>query len=161
MNIDKFIDKFKELFILTKLRKNTLKSIIEYSVLYLILVSSIGFFIDRLFPIYNERKRKIYIFLEVCIQIILSTIAIYYIREFIILLPLLFPFMIHSQSHYQHGDIIISIILLSVQQNLQNKINLFVRNSEPNIVKKAVKTVHDTTSKITTQVIKDTTSDSY
>jgi hypothetical protein len=156
-----FMYRFRDIFVITPTRKNKLFSIIQYSFLYLILVSSLGYFIDRLFPRYNEQKRKVYIFLEVSIQIIISSLVIYYIREFVSIFPLIFDtvFVNKSSIEYQ-GDIIISIVLLSVQRNLANKIYFLARETEPKIVKEIVKTTKETTTEVvkdTTKAVKDTT----
>jgi hypothetical protein len=152
-NLNLFINKFNELFIITTIKKRELSSIIQYSLLYLVLVGSFGYIIDRLFPIYNEQKKKIYIFLEISIQIIFSALAIYFIRGFVNIIPLVYQgiYTNKKQVGYQ-GDIIISLILLSVQRNLADKMYFLARNTEPMIVKDVVKKTKDTTDKVVKDV---------
>jgi hypothetical protein len=147
-----FTERFYDFLIFDKRKQVKILKIIQYTVIYIILIGFFGNLIDKLFPAFDNTKKIIYIYLEIAMQLILSTILIFFIRDFIYTLPLLIsPYStnVTSSVSYQ-GDIVITLILLNVQINLAKKI-LF-------IAERSTKEVVITTGKVadtSTNIVKD------
>ena len=125
-------------------------NITQYSLLYLIIVGTIGYFIDRQFPVYDPDKHKLVLFLEICIQIVVSAIVIYYIRLYIRQIPFLFEKYgehVNFDDYQYSGAVIISLIYLSVQRNLANKIYMLLKKEEKDIKKKIKEIKQEITEK--------------
>ena len=120
------MNKFRDLISIDKYRFNELYEILQYSVIYMIISFFWGFYLNRMFPPLNEEKSNIQILSEIVLQAVAIALSIFYIRKLCQMIPLLINFKGYSEyktSEYG-GAVIISIVFMTTQKHIRNKINL-------------------------------------
>ena len=123
------MNKFKDLISVDKYRFNELYEIFQYGLLYIIVTIVWGFYLNRMFPPDDESKEGIIILSEVILQAIAIAISVFYIRKICQMFPLLINFKGYREyktSEYG-GEVILSIIFMTTQKHIINKINLLNR----------------------------------
>ena len=123
------MNKFRDLISIDKYRFNELYEILQYSVIYMIISFFWGFYLNRMFPPLNEEKSNIQILSEIVLQAVAIALSIFYIRKLCQMIPLLINFKGYSEyktSEYG-GAVILSIIFMSSQKHISQKVNLLNR----------------------------------
>ena len=123
------MNKFKDLISINKYRINELYEIFQYGLLYIIVTIVWGFYLNRLFSPVDESKEGQVILLEIILQAIAIAISVFYIRKICQMFPLLINFKGYREyktSEYG-GEVILSIIFMTTQKHIVNKINLLNR----------------------------------
>jgi hypothetical protein len=123
------MNKFKDLISVDKYRFNELFEIFQYSILYIIVTIIWGFYLNRLFSPVDESKEGQVILSEVILQAIAITISVFYIRKICQMFPLLINFKGYGENKTSEygGEVILSIIFMTTQKHIINKINLLNR----------------------------------
>ena len=123
------MDKFRDLISINKYRINELYEIFQYSILYIIVTIVWGFYLNQLFPPDDESKEGQVILFEVVLQALAIAISVFYIRKLCQMFPLLINFKGYSQNKTSEygGSVIISIVFMTTQKHIINKINLLNR----------------------------------
>jgi hypothetical protein len=88
-----------------------------------------GFYLNRMFPPLDEEKSNIQILSEIVLQAVAIALSIFYIRKLCQMVPLLINFKGYSEyktSEYG-GAVILSIIFMSSQKHISQKVNLLNR----------------------------------
>lgn len=123
------MNKFRDLISINKYRINELYEIFQYSILYIIVTIIWGFYLNRLFPPDDESKEGQVILFEVVLQALAIAISVFYIRKLCQMFPLLINFKGYKEyktSEYG-GEVILSIVFMTTQKHIINKINLLNR----------------------------------
>jgi hypothetical protein len=123
------MNKFKDLISVDKYRFNELYEILQYSIIYMIISFFWGFYLNRMFPPLDEEKSNIQILSEIVLQAVVISLSIFYIRKLCQMIPLLINFKGYSEnktSEYS-GAVILSIIFMSSQKHISQKVNLLNR----------------------------------
>ena len=123
------MNKFKDLISTDKYRFNELFEIFQYSIIYIIITFIWGFYLNRFFSPVDEDKEGSIILSEVVLQASAIAISVFYIRKICKMFPLLInfkDFKKYKTSEYG-GEVILSIIFMTTQKHIINKINLLNR----------------------------------
>jgi hypothetical protein len=122
-----FISRVRKLFNMNSVRLNEITEIVQYVILYGIVTFYIGTWTNVIFPVFDPKKATWELMLEVLGQTIVLTIAVFYIRKLVKAVP--FLFYIPGRHAYRpylstefHGEIVISIIFITLQTNLIKKL---------------------------------------
>lgn len=124
------MNKFRDLISINKYRINELYEIFQYSILYIIVTIIWGFYLNRMFPPEDESKERQVILFEVVLQALAIAISVFYIRKLCQMFPLLINFKEYKEyktSEYG-GEVILSIVFMTTQKHIINKINLLNRS---------------------------------
>jgi hypothetical protein len=122
-----FISRVRKLFNMNSVRLNEITETVQYVILYGIVTFYVGTWTNVMFPMFDPKKATWELMLEVLGQTIVLTIAVFYIRKLVKAVPFLFyipgrlayrPYM----STEFHGEIVISIIFITLQTNLIKKL---------------------------------------
>ena len=123
------MNKFRDLISIDKIRFNELYEIFQYSILYIVVTILWGFYLNRMFPEEDESKSNIVILAEIVLQSISIAISVFYIRKLCQMFPLLINFKGYSENKTSEygGEVILSIVFMTTQKHIMNKINLLNR----------------------------------
>jgi len=128
-NIYYIMNKFRDLISIDKHRFNELYEIFQYGILYIVVSIIWGFYLNSLFPPEDENKEEYVTLFEVILQALAVALSVFYIRKLCQLIPLLINFKGYKEyktSEYG-GAVIISIVFMTTQKHIRNKINLLNR----------------------------------
>jgi hypothetical protein len=122
-----FMGRIRKLFNLNTVRINEISETIQYTVLYGIVAFYIGTWANATFPTFDKTKSTLLLMLEVLGQTIILAICVFYIRKLVKTIPFLFYLPgKHTYNPYLstefHGEIVISIIFITLQTNLIKKL---------------------------------------
>ena len=122
-----FISRVRKLFNLNTIRINEIAEIIQYTILYGIVAFYVGTWINATFPHFDKSKSTTELMLEVLGETIILTICVFYIRKLVKIVP--FIFHLPGKQAYNpylstefHGEIVISVIFITLQTNLVKKL---------------------------------------
>jgi hypothetical protein len=122
-----FISRVRKLFNMNSVRLNEITETVQYVILYGIVTFYIGTWTNAAFPVFDQKKSSCQLMLEVLGQTIVLAICVFYIRKFVKAVP--FMFYIPGRYVYRpylstefHGEIVISIIFITLQTNLMKKL---------------------------------------
>ena len=122
-----FISRVRKLFNLNTIRINEIAEIIQYTILYGIVAFYVGTWINAAFPHFDKSKSSTELMLEVLGETIILTICVFYIRKLVKIVP--FLFYLPGKRAYNpylstefHGEIVISVIFITLQTNLVKKL---------------------------------------
>ena len=122
-----FISRVRKLFNLNTIRINEIAEIIQYTILYGIVAFYVGTWINAVFPHFDKSKSSTELMLEVLGETIILTICVFYIRKLVKIVP--FIFHLPGKQTYNpylstefHGEIVISVIFITLQTNLVKKL---------------------------------------
>ena len=136
MESKSFVDALGSLFRLDCVRINRILETVEYAAIYsfisLFVGSYIDHFFDKLYPVKDkdeiETRRQMWITIGfVCLQVIISAVAVLYIRK----MGDLFPFLLNVcpsiyVEHYNvkeiEGEIAIALVYVGCQVNLMRQL---------------------------------------
>ena len=130
-----FMDRLQKLFNLNEVRIMELLEVVQYGALYLITTFIAGVSLDYLFPKYDAKKDTKRILAEVFLQSILLIISAFYVRKIVKLCPFMgvvnidlngdgrIPKYRPYESTEYMGEMMMSVIFISVQMNLLRKVN--------------------------------------
>ena len=123
------MNKFRDLISIDKIRFNELYEIFQYSIMYIIITIVWGFYLNRMFPPDDESKSNIVILSEIVLQAITVAISVFYIRKLCQMFPLLINFKGYRENKTSEygGAVIISIVFMTTQKHIIDKINLLNR----------------------------------
>jgi hypothetical protein len=111
---------------LDAIRVSKLLEIAQYALLSFWFNIIIGSFLDKLFPIYNEKKHKSLVMLEVTLQIFVLVIFLYYSRKLLSIIPFFFAltskYISNMKGEINIGMAAAPLALVSTQFNLINKV---------------------------------------
>ena len=122
-----FISRVRKLFNLNTIRINEIAEIIQYTILYGIVAFYVGTWINAAFPHFDKSKSSTELMLEVLGETIILTICVFYIRKLVKIVPFLFylpgkrAFNPYLSTEF-HGEIVISVIFITLQTNLVKKL---------------------------------------
>lgn len=119
--------RIRKLFNLNTIRINEISETIQYTVLYGIVAFYVGTWANAAFPAFDKNKSAWELMLEVLGQTIVLAICVFYIRKLVKTIPFLFYLPgKHAYNPYLstefHGEIVISIIFITLQTNLIKKL---------------------------------------
>jgi hypothetical protein len=122
-----FMGRIRKLFNLNTIRINEISETIQYTVLYGIATFYVGTWANAAFPSFDKTKSAWELMLEVLGQTIVLAICVFYIRKLVKTIPFLFYLPgKHAYNPYLstefHGEIVISIIFITLQINLIKKL---------------------------------------
>ena len=123
------MNKLRDLISINKYRINEIYEIFQYGLLYIIVTIIWGFYLNKLFPPKDENKSNMEILTEIVLQAIAIAISVFYIRKICQLIPLLINlkgYREYKTTEYG-GEVIISLIFMTTQKHIVNKINLLNR----------------------------------
>ena len=122
-----FMGRIRKLFNLNTIRINEISETIQYTILYGIVAFYVGTWANAAFPHFDKTKSTWELMLEVLGQTIVLAVAVFYIRKLVKAVP--FLFYIPGRHAYRpylstefHGEIVISIIFITLQTNLIKKL---------------------------------------
>jgi len=123
------MNKFRDLVSIDKYRFNELYEIFQYSILYIVVTIIWGFYLNRMFPPDDESKEGHIILFEVVLQALAIAVSVFYIRKLCKMSPLLINFKGYNQNKTSEygGEVILSIVFMTTQKHIINKINLLNR----------------------------------
>ena len=120
-------ERIQKLVAFDKCRFHKLLQTGQYAISYLIVGGVIGTIVDFMFPKYEPELDSSKILFEVCLQSILTAIAIFYIRKVVKIIPYLFgdeeycPYKKDYAVPEYQGDIILILVMVATQTNLLKK----------------------------------------
>ena len=122
-----FISRVRKLFNLNTIRINEITETIQYTILYGVVAFYVGTWTNAAFPHFDKTKSTWELMLEVLGQTIVLAICVFYIRKLVKTVPFLFYLPgKYSYNPYLstefHGEIVISIIFITLQTNLVKKL---------------------------------------
>jgi len=122
-----FMGRIRKLFNLNTIRINEISETIQYTVIYGIVAFYVGTLANAAFPAFDKTKSTWELMLEVLGQTIILAICVFYIRKLVKTIPFLFYLPgKHTYNPYLstefHGEIVISIIFITLQTNLIKKL---------------------------------------
>ena len=119
--------RIRKLFNLNTIRINEISETIQYTILYGIVAFYVGTWANAAFPHFDKTKSTWELMLEVLGQTIILAICVFYIRKLVKAVP--FMFYLPGKKTYKpylstefHGEIVISIIFITLQTNLIKKL---------------------------------------
>ena len=122
-----FMSRLRKLFNLNTIRINEITETIQYTILYGIVTFYIGIWTNAAFPAYDKTKSTVELMLEVLGQTIFLALCVFYIRKLVKIVP--FLFYLPGKRAYNpylstefHGEIVVSIIFITLQTNLIKKL---------------------------------------
>ena len=122
-----FMSRLRKLFNLNTIRINEITETIQYTILYGIVTFYIGIWTNAAFPVYDKTKSTVELMLEVLGQTIFLALCVFYIRKLVKIVP--FMFYLPGTRTYNpylstefHGEIVVSIIFITLQTNLIKKL---------------------------------------
>ena len=122
-----FMSRLRKLFNLNTIRINEITETIQYTILYGIVTFYIGIWTNAAFPVYDKTKSTVELMLEVLGQTIFLALCVFYIRKLVKIVP--FMFYLPGKRTYNpylstefHGEIVVSIIFITLQTNLIKKL---------------------------------------
>ena len=122
-----FMSRLRKLFNLNTIRINEITETIQYTILYGIVTFYIGIWTNAAFPVYDKTKSTVELMLEVLGQTIFLALCVFYIRKLVKIVP--FLFYLPGKRAYNpylstefHGEIVVSIIFITLQTNLIKKL---------------------------------------
>ncbi len=128
-----FLQQLNELFLFDNTRLNQIIELIQYSTTYSISTILLGLGMNVTFPAYDDTIGTWRLFGEIILELIVLTIAVFYIRKLNQLIPFLFyvndgitAYKPYLTTEYQ-GEIALSIIFVGVQFRLVRKLSLFAK----------------------------------
>lgn len=129
-----FFRQLSDLLAFDNTRINQILELIQYSTTYSISTIILGLGMNITFPAYNDSISTWRLFGEIIVELIVLTIAVFYIRKLNQLIPFLFHvndgvsqvYKPYSTTEYQ-GEIALSIIFVGVQFRLVRKLALFAK----------------------------------
>lgn len=134
MESKSFMDALGSLFRLDCVRINRILETVEYAAIYsfisLFVGSYIDHFFDKLYPVKDEieTRRQMWITIGfVCLQVIISAVAVLYIRKMGDLFPFLFNvcpsiYVEHYNVKEIEGEIAIALVYVGCQVNLMRQL---------------------------------------
>ncbi len=129
-----FYQRLADLLSFDNTRLNQILELTQYSITYSISTILLGLGMNITFPAYNDKISTWRLFGEIIVELVVLTIAVFYIRK----LNQTIPFMLHISNgglssykpymttEYQ-GEIALSIIFVGVQFRLVRKLALFAQ----------------------------------
>ena len=122
-----FMGRIRKLFNLNTIRINEISETIQYTILYGIVAFNVGTWTNAVFPHFDKTKSTWELMLEVLGQTTVLAICVFYIRKLVKTVPFLFYLPgKYSYNPYLstefHGEIVISIIFITLQTNLIKKL---------------------------------------
>lgn len=130
-----FKSRWDKLFNMNEIRLMEIFEILQYGTLYLGFTFFAGVGLDYLFPKYDKEKATRTILAEVVLQCLLLILSAFFVRKLVKLVPFLFvvnfdldgdgkvPFYRPYESTEYMGEMMMSVIFISVQLNLLRKVN--------------------------------------
>jgi hypothetical protein len=122
----KFVERFRKLFQLNSFRANELFEITQVTLLYGLIGFYCGTFTNRMFPKFDKSRPTLEILFEILGETVMLSILVYYIHLFIKIIPV---FKFNESSNFVpsmigdfEGEIALSVIFISLQTNLIEKI---------------------------------------
>ena len=122
-----FISRVRKLFNLNTIRINEITETIQYTILYGVVAFYVGTWTNAAFPHFDKSKSSAQLMLEVLGQTAILAICVFYIRKIVKTIP--FLFYLPGKRTYNpylstefHGEIVISIIFITLQTNLVKKL---------------------------------------
>ncbi len=114
-----------------EIRLNEILESLQYGLGYLIVAFMTGIGLDYIFPQADENKETWKIYFEVLGQALALIIVAFYLRKLVKIVPFFLyysgsgrpTFRAHESSEYQ-GEFMMSVIFISVQDNLLKKVNI-------------------------------------
>lgn len=113
------------------IRLNELLEISQYSFIYVMAAFVVGGAMNLIFPEFNEATPTGRLAVEVIAELMVITIAIFYLRKFAKIVPFLFQVHVPGAKEYvpyrtteYQGEIALSIIFVGLQFRLIKKIDL-------------------------------------
>jgi len=123
----KFVERLRKLFQLNSFRANELFEITQVALLYGLIGFFCGTLTNYIFPKFDKSRSTLEILLEILGETVILSILVYYIDLFIKIIPV-FKFnesssnFVPSMIGVFEGEIALSIIFISLQTNLIEKI---------------------------------------
>jgi hypothetical protein len=122
-----FMSRINKLFNVNAIRLNEITETVQYVILYGIVTFYVGTWTNATFPVFDPKKTTIQLMLEVLGQTIVLAVSVFYIRKLVKAVPFLFYLPgRHAYRPYLstefHGEIVISIIFITLQTNLIKKL---------------------------------------
>ena len=122
-----FMSRLRKLFNLNTIRINEISETIQYTILYGIVTFYVGVWTNAAFPVFDKSKSSWQLMLEVLGQTIFLALCVFYIRKLVKIVP--FLFYLPGKRAYNpylstefHGEIVVSIIFITLQTNLIKKL---------------------------------------
>ena len=122
-----FMSRLRKLFNLNTIRINEISETIQYTILYGIVTFYVGIWTNSAFPAFDKTKSNVELMLEVLGQTIFLALCVFYIRKLVKIVP--FLFYLPGKRAYNpylstefHGEIVVSIIFITLQTNLIKKL---------------------------------------
>ena len=122
-----FMSRLRKLFNLNTIRINEISETIQYTILYGIVTFYVGVWTNSVFPAFDKTKSTVELMLEVLGQTIFLALCVFYIRKLVKIVP--FMFYLPGKRTYNpylstefHGEIVVSIIFITLQTNLIKKL---------------------------------------
>lgn len=139
-----FHQRLADLLSFDNTRINQLLELSQYSITYTISTILLGLTMNITFPAYDDKISTWRLFGEILTELVVLTIAVFYIRKLNQLIPFLFhvdngginSYKPYSTTEYQ-GEIALSIIFVGVQFRLVRKLALFAQRLAQLLVKEA------------------------
>ena len=122
-----FISRVRKLFNLNTIRINEITETIQYTILYGVVAFYVGTWTNAAFPHFDKSKSSAQLMLEVLGQTAILAICVFYIRTIVKTIPFLF-YLPGKQTYNPylstefHGEIVISVIFITLQTNLVKKL---------------------------------------
>ena len=118
----------ERLFRMDAIRVSKLLEIAQYAIISFWFYILIGTFLNKLFPVYNEKKNLYLVSLEVTMQIFVLVIVEYYARKIISTVPFFFSltpaFISNLKGEITTAMMATMLALLATQTNFMNKVRL-------------------------------------
>jgi hypothetical protein len=121
------MSRLRKLFNLNTIRINEISETIQYTILYGIVTFYVGVWTNAAFPVFDKSKSSWQLMLEVLGQTIFLALCVFYIRKLVKIVP--FLFYLPGKRAYNpylstefHGEIVVSIIFITLQTNLIKKL---------------------------------------
>ena len=125
---DEYIkDRVNKLTNIDKIRLIKFYEMIQYTILYSIFGFVTALLFEYIIPRFNKSSSLSRNLLEIIIQLCLCTIAIFYIRKLVKIIPLFIKYpkeyICYNTEEYLTGNLALSFMFLKLQPNLTNKLN--------------------------------------
>ena len=125
-----FSSRLEKLVSFDKIRMHKILQTVQYTILYLLMTWVVGTAIDNLFPSLDKEKELYLTVIEVCLQAAISMVLIFYIRKLVKTVPYIFSYDTNYLPYHKdyridefNGNVIIPLVLVTVQSNFINKMS--------------------------------------
>ena len=122
-----FKDRLNKLIAIDKIRLAKIMELVQYTIISCIFCIILGICFNKIFFKYNENYNIVIQVIQVIVQLVICSIAIFYIKKIVKLIPLIYKYpdnyVPYTTDQYIGGGAIFAIFFFRLQTNLIKRLS--------------------------------------